>query len=76
MERMDTMALMRATEAFSFVCKGPADTWNVTRILLPAPPVQVLVNGEALQAPWDEASKTCFLRFPNSPEGVTVEIGW
>ena len=61
---------------FSYVCKGPADTWNVTRILLPAPPVQVLVNGEAQQAPWDEASKTCFLRFPNSPEGVTVEIGW
>ena len=61
---------------FSYLCKGPADTWNVTRILLPAPPVQVLVNGEACPAQWDEDSKTCFLRFPNQPDGVQVEMVW
>ncbi len=66
----------KSRNTFSYLCKGPADTWNVTRILLPAPPVKVLVNGEAVQADWDEAGKTCFLRFPNSPEGVSVEIGW
>ena len=66
----------KGRNTFSYLCKGPADTWNVTRILLPAPPVQVLVKGETVWADWDEASKTCFLRFPNSPEGVTVEIGW
>ena len=62
--------------SFSYTCKGPADTWNVTRILLPAPPVSVLVNGENCPAAWDEGSKTCFLHFPNHPDGVQVEIGW
>ena len=66
----------RGKTSFSYLCKGPADTWNITRILLPAPPVKVLVNGEECPAPWDEASKTCFLRFPNQPDGVQVEIGW
>ena len=66
----------REKNRFSYLCKGPADTWNVTRILLPAAPVKVLVNGEEYSAPWDETSKTCFLRFPNQPDGVQVEIGW
>lgn len=62
--------------SFSYACKGPAETWNVTRILLPAPPVSVLVNGETCQADWDEESQTVFLRFPNSPDGVDVKIEW
>lgn len=66
----------REKNRFSYLCKGPADTWNVTRILLPAAPVKVLVNGEDYSALWDETSKTCFLRFPNQPDGVQVEIGW
>jgi hypothetical protein len=66
----------RSKNRFSYTCKGPADTWNVTRILLPAPPKTVLVNGEAPPAAWDEASKTCLLRFPNQPDGVQVEIDW
>ena len=66
----------RGKSNFSYTCKGPAGTWNVTRLLLPAPPKTVLVNGEASSADWDEASKTCFLRFPNHPDGVQVEIGW
>ena len=66
----------KGRHSFSYVCKGPAETWNVTRILLPAPPTQVLVNGEASQADWDEFSKTIFLRFPNNPDGVEVKIEW
>ena len=66
----------RGKNSFSYICKGPAETWNVTRILLPAMPVKVLVNGEDYSALWDETSKTCFLRFPNQPDGVQVEIGW
>jgi hypothetical protein len=66
----------RGKSIFSYTCKGPAGTWNATRILLPAPPKTVLVNGEASSADWDDASKTCFLRFPNHPDGVLVEIGW
>ena len=66
----------KGRHSFSYVCKGPAETWNVTRILLPAPPTQVLVNGEAFLADWDEFSKTIFLRFPNNPDGVEVKIEW
>lgn len=66
----------KGRRSFSYICKAPAETWNVTRILLPAPPTQVLVNGEACQAQWDPRSKTVFLRFPNNPDGVKVEIGW
>ena len=62
--------------SFSYTCKGPAETWNVTRILLPAPPVSILVNGETYLADWDKWSKTVFLRFPNSPDGVDVKIEW
>ena len=66
----------KGRRSFSYICKAPAETWNVTRILLPAPPTQVLVNGEACQAQWDPRSKTVFLRFPNNPDGVKIEIGW
>jgi hypothetical protein len=66
----------KSRNRFSYVCKGPAETWNVTRILLPAPPVKVLVNGTECPASWDETSRTVFLRFPNSPDGVPVEIDW
>lgn len=66
----------KSRNTFSYLCKGPADTWNVTRILLPAAPVRVLVGGETVPADWDKASSTLFLRFPNRPDGVQVEIGW
>ncbi len=66
----------RGKSSFSYMCKGPLDTWNVTRIMLPAEPAEVLVNGEAAQTSWDRFSGTALLRFPNSPEGVKVEIRW
>ena len=61
---------------FSYTCKGPERTVNVTRVLLPAKPNSVLVNGEPSTFGWDSASRTVFLRFPNHPDGVTVEIHW
>jgi hypothetical protein len=37
----------------------------------------VLVDGfEASDWSWDASSRTLFLRFPNDPEGVPVEIRW
>ena len=66
----------RCTRTFSYSCKAPANTENVTRILLPAEPVQVLVDGASCPFIWDPRSRTCFLRFPNSPDGVFVSIIW
>ena len=59
---------------FSYLCKGPVETINVTQILLPRRPVSVLVNGLETSFTWDETARTCFLRFPNNPDGVRVDI--
>ena len=63
---------------YSFVAKGPVETLNASRILLPACPVSVLVDGnECLDAGnWHGLSGTYFLEFENSPDGVKVEIKW
>jgi hypothetical protein len=62
--------------SFSYICKGPAETFNVTRILLPSEPVAVTVDGTDGEFEWDEFSKTVFLRFPNNPDGVHVTLTW
>ncbi len=66
----------RSGNSFSYTCKGPAETFNVTRILLPAKPVAVTVNGTDGEFEWDEFSQTVFLRFPNNPDGVQVTLTW
>ena len=66
----------RTSHSYSYVCKGPADTYNVTRILLPAQPSAITLDGENAAFDWDPASSTVFLRFPNSPDGVSVRINW
>ena len=66
----------RTRHNFSYLCKGPEDTFNVTRILLPKAPSAVWVNGESCPWDWDEASRTVFLRFPNDPDGVAVNVQW
>jgi hypothetical protein len=81
----------RTRRSFSYTCKAPAETHNVTRILLRRKPLSVLVDGEPVgdlagdlvDAPsgtavsaWDPATRTLFLRFPNNPDGVRVEIRW
>ena len=65
-----------SNNSFSYTCKGPAETFNVTRILLPAEPVAVTVDGTDGGFEWDEFSKTVFLRFPNNPDGVSVTVTW
>ncbi|MBR6882691.1 MAG: hypothetical protein IKN06_06970, partial [Bacteroidales bacterium] len=69
--------LHRTARTFSYLCKAPAETYNVTRILLRRQPKSVLVDGEpASDFSWDPATRTLFLRFPNTPDGVRVEIRW
>ena len=68
--------IQKGKRSFSYVCKSPVETVNVTRILLPSKPVKVLVNGIAGDFAWDEGSQTCLLRHDNQPDGVTVEIEW
>ncbi len=65
----------RITEhSFSYVAKAPAETVNSSRVLLPKEPSSIKANGEDIPANWDADSQTCLISFPNSPEGVRVEI--
>ena len=67
---------------YSFVAKSPANTNNVSRVLLPKIPKEVIVKnpaGELITDAshfWDEISKTCLVKFENDPDGITVELKW
>ncbi len=58
----------------TFTIEGMADTACTVRVHLPAAPSLVRVAGQESAATWDAASQTLFLRFPNQPEGVSVEV--
>lgn len=64
--------------SFSFTAKSPSETINVSRILLPRKPKSVSVDGKDVlgEISWDEASKTCLLKFSNNPDGIEVNISW
>ena len=71
----------RTSNEYSFVAKSPLNTTNVMRILLPDKAGKVDVTDDAgkpmqVDVKWDEASKTCFLRFENHPDGVSVKLSW
>ena len=67
----------KTSRTFSYTCKGPSETVNVTRILLRRKPLRVCINGvPATDFSWDPGSRTLFLRFPNAPDGVRVEVRW
>lgn len=67
---------------YSFVAKSPLETNNVSRVLLPKKPTEVVVKnpaGELIansEHEWDETSGTCLLKFENDPDGIRVEIRW
>ena len=69
-------------KTYSFVVKSPVNTTNVMRVLLPAEPEQIMViDGKGKQltdvkTSWDAPSKTSFLSFENSPEGIKVKFKW
>lgn len=63
---------------YSFIFKGPHETVNKMRILLPKRPVSVKVKGKETmnESTWDEASHTCLLSFDNDPDGLSVTLSW
>ena len=67
---------------YSFVAKSPAQTNNVSRVLLPKKPIEVQVFNPAgelvadAEHLWDETSKTCLVKFENEPDGITVVMKW
>jgi hypothetical protein len=68
--------------AYSFVAKGPVDTYNIMRIYLPQQPKKVKIiatdnnNISHDSNTWDESSHTYLVKFENSPDGVSVVINY
>ncbi len=68
--------------SYVFVAKSPANTSNVMRVLLPAEPSKCDIENQTGEMPentsweWDEKSKTCLLKFDNSPDGIEVNLSW
>ncbi|HMI03291.1 MAG TPA: hypothetical protein VK541_12450 [Pedobacter sp.] len=73
---------VNAKQAYSFICKSPANTVNSMRILLPAEPKSIAVTGHAggkvtdVKTSWDAGSKTYYMGFDNSPDGIKVSLSW
>ena len=69
-------------KSYSFTAKSPINTSNVMRVLLPAQPKQCDIKDKTGNSPensvwnWDEKSKTCLLKFENSPDGIQVKFTW
>ena len=64
--------------SYSYVAKSPIQTTGISRVLLPACPVSVLVDGKEVFDPacWDSASMTYLLTYENNPDGVSVKFVW
>ena len=64
--------------SYSYVSKSPVHTTGISRVLLPARPSSVLVNGtEVFDAGnWDNDSMTYLLTYENNPDGVSVKFVW
>ncbi|WP_282635564.1 hypothetical protein [Sphingobacterium thalpophilum] len=63
---------------YAFLAKSPANTTNISRILLPGKPKSLLVDHKDVfvESDWDARTKTYLLRFENNPDGVQVDIKW
>ena len=68
--------------SYTFVAKSPVNTTNVMRVLLPAEPSKCEIKNKNGTSPentfwkWDKKSKTCLLKFENTPEGIMVNFSW
>ncbi|TWV14701.1 hypothetical protein FQ707_03060 [Bacteroidaceae bacterium HV4-6-C5C] len=68
----------RAKNSYSYVAKSPAETTNISRVLLPECPKSVKINGQETFSVenWNVRSHTYLIEFENSPEGISVEFHW
>ncbi len=66
------------SNSYSYTAKSPAQTTNISRVLLPKRPKSVMIDGKETydSKRWDKRSRTYLIGFENSPEGVSVEFKW
>jgi hypothetical protein len=68
--------------SYSFIAKSPVKTLASARVLLPGQPKQIVITDSKgqiitdVKTSWDTSSKTLYLGFANSPDGIKVELKW
>ncbi|WP_439694912.1 hypothetical protein ACFGVS_17485 [Mucilaginibacter sp. AW1-7] len=68
--------------SYSFIAKSPVKTLTSARVLLPGQPKQIVISDSKgqmitdIKTSWDTSSKTLYLGFANSPDGIKVELKW
>jgi hypothetical protein len=72
----------KTPDSYTFICKSPANTINSIRVLLPAEAKSISVTStqgeqvKGVKTSWDVSSKTSYLSFDNSPDGIQVKLSW
>jgi len=68
----------RGENYYKYVAKSPAETTNISRVLLPVCPRSVKINGKETFRPqnWNAQSRTYLIEFENSPQGVSIQFHW
>ena len=68
----------RGKRYYSYVAKSPSETSNISRVLLPACPKSVKIDGKEKidLRNWDKQSSTYLIAFENNPDGVNVTFEW
>jgi hypothetical protein len=72
----------KGPSSYTFTAKGPSDTQNAMRIVLPSKPSKILVKNAKggketdVHSSWDVSTNTLLLQFEDSPKGKRVSLHW
>jgi hypothetical protein len=75
-------AEQKTLNSYSFICKSPLSTINSMRVLLPAEAKAIILSDakrkqiQTIKTSWDASSRTSYLSFDNSPDGIQVKLNW
>ncbi len=69
-------AVKRGFRSLTFDSEGPSDVNCATRVLLPAKPEYVTVDGKSCLVKWDADSSTALLMYSNTAKERNVVIKW
>ena len=65
-----------AGSRLSYTVTSPANIRVVTRILLPAPPQKITINGKPTKSIWDGPSRTVLIEHDGHPDPTEVVVAW
>jgi len=69
-------------QSYTFVTKSPQNTTNVMRVLLPEKVKEIKITDSkdriisSFKKEWNSLTKTLWLEFSNSSDGIKIELNW